>query len=227
MKWKDTGEMVDKDSSTLEEENFDEEQFSPWADHKSKQKHGSLIKTPVLLVLLVVAIAALVAVLLMLVMGGRGSVGAGQLASYDERIKNLEERLDKYEAIDEKVTRIWEQAKSFEKFKGRFDRSEASMSLRMDHLTMSLETLQKQLAEAQQPVTRSAPPPSKSASPTQIETPKTSKQDKYHQVQAGDTIYSISRKYKLTVDQLRKLNQLKPNSVIQPGQKLVVTPKAN
>jgi hypothetical protein len=220
MKWKDTGEMVDKASSTDEEENFDEEQFSPWADHKGQQKQRLLNKTPILLVLLVAAIAALVAILLMLVMGGRGAVGAGQLASYDERLKKLEMRLDKYEAIDEKVTRIWEQAKSFETFKGRFDRTEASMSLRMDHLTMSLETLQKQLAEAQKPVPRPAPP-------GKTKTPKPSKKVQYHQVQAGDTIYSISKRYNLSMDQLIRINGLKPGSVIQPGQKLALSPPAN
>jgi LysM repeat protein len=220
MKWKDPGEMVDKQTSTIEEENFDEEQFSPWADQKGQQKQQLLNKTPLLLVLLVAAIAAVVAILLMLVMGGKSTIGAGQLASFDERLKKLEMRLDKYEAIDEKVTRIWEQAKSFEKFKGRFDRTEASMSLRMDHLTMSLETLQKKLAQVQKPVVRSA-------SPKKTAMPKLSENEKYHRVQAGDTIYSISKKYNLTMDHLIRLNRLEPDSVIQPGQKLNVSPSAN
>ena len=221
MKWKDTGEMEDKEASTVEEENFDEEQFSPWADQKGKQMRSTLIKTPLLLVLLVAAIVALVVALLMLVMGPRGgAVGTGQLASYDQRLNKLEERLDKFAAIDEKVTRIWEQAKSFEKFKGRFDRTEASMSLRMDHLTMSLETLQKQLAQAQEPTAIPVPP-------AKIDAPNTQKQTQYHEVRAKDTLYSISKRYKLKVDQLLKMNQLKPGSVIQPGQKLIVGRPSN
>lgn len=214
MKWKDTGEMVDNEKSAVEEENFDEEHYSPWSDKKGQQRPSRFLKMPVLLVLLVTAIVALVVVLLMLVVGGKGDpVNARQLASFDERLQKLEDRLDNFKAIDEKVTRIWEQAKSFEKFKDRFDRSEASTSLRMDHLTMSLETLQKQLTEAQTPTAK--PVVSAKKDPEENKT-------RYHQVQSGDTFYSISKKYNLKVDQLLELNQLKLESVIQPGQKLIV-----
>jgi hypothetical protein len=215
MKWKDTGEMVDKKDSSIEEENFDEEQYSPWSDTKGKQKPNRFLKMSVLLVLLVTAIVALV-VVLMLVVGGKGDTASSpQLASFDERLQKLEDRLDNFKAIDEKVTRIWEQAKSFEKFKDRFDRSEASTSLRMDHLTMSLEALQKQLTQVHTPKAG----PAVSVKKDLKENKKTTQ---YHQVQPGDTFYSISKKYKLKVEQLLELNQLKPESVIQPGQKLKV-----
>lgn len=216
MKWKDTGEIVDKEESSIDDEHFDEEKFSPWADRKGKQNQRTLLKMPVLLGLLVIAIVALVIVLLILLMNGRGgALSSQQLASFDRRLQELEDRLDKFEAIDEKVTRIWEQAKSFEKFKDRFDRSEASTSLRMDHLTMSLEALQKQIANAHTPATGSAEPVKKAVQ-------KTTHKVTYHQVQPGDTLYSISKKYNLSVDQLLQINQMKPGSVIQPGQKLIV-----
>jgi TolA-binding protein len=70
-----------------------------------------------------------------------------QINELEQKIEQLEQRLEKYDGVDEKVTRIWEQAKSFETFKTRFDRSEASMSLRMDHLAMSLDALQKKTDE--------------------------------------------------------------------------------
>lgn len=216
MKWKDSGELVNNEENAEEEEFFDEEQYSPWADRKDNRKGSAFKKIPLLLVLLVAAIVALVVALLMLVMNGNsGDVSSQQLTALNERLQKLEERLDKYEAIDEKVTRIWEQAKSFEKFKDRFDRSEASTSLRMDHLTMSLETLQKQLNETQAPITIQA-------APKQDDTKKAEKKIQYHQVQAGETLYSISKKYNLEVEQLLKMNEMKPGSVIQPGQKLVV-----
>lgn len=216
MKWKDTGEMANKEEPVKEEEYFDEEQYSPWADGGDTKKRSALNRIPVLFVLLVAAIVALVVTLLMLVMDGSGgALSPQQMASFDERLLKLEERLDKFEAIDEKVTRIWEQAKSFEKFKDRFDRSEASMSLRMDHLTMSLETMQKQFSESQDAM---------ATSPAQVSSDKMKAPvaARYHQVQAGDTFYNISKKYEISVDQLLKLNQMKPGSVIQPGQKLIV-----
>ena len=148
MKWKDSGDMSNNEEEE-KEEFFDEEQYSPWADGKENKKGGKLGKMPLLFFLLAGAIVALVAALLMLILNGNGdAVNTQKIAQLERQLQQYEERLSKYEAIDEKVTRIWEQAKSFEKFKDRFDRSEASMSLRMDHLTMSLEALQKQLTES-------------------------------------------------------------------------------
>ena len=45
----------------------------------------------------------------------------------------------------------------------------------------------------------------------------------YHKVIRGDTLYSISRKYGLSVEEIRRLNNLSINKPIQPGQKLMVT----
>ena len=45
----------------------------------------------------------------------------------------------------------------------------------------------------------------------------------YHKVHSGDTLYSISRKYGLSVEKIRRLNNLSDNKPIQPGQKLIVT----
>jgi LysM repeat protein len=45
----------------------------------------------------------------------------------------------------------------------------------------------------------------------------------YHNVVRGDTLYSISRKYGLSVEEIRRLNNLNKNQSIQPGQKLMVT----
>jgi LysM repeat protein len=44
----------------------------------------------------------------------------------------------------------------------------------------------------------------------------------YHKVVRGDTLYSISKKYGLSVDEIRKLNSLNDSKPIQPGQKLMV-----
>ena len=45
----------------------------------------------------------------------------------------------------------------------------------------------------------------------------------YHKVVRGDTLYSISRKHGLAVEEICRLNNLKQNQSIQPGQKLMVT----
>jgi len=66
--------------------------------------------------------------------------------------------------------------------------------------------------------------PSKS-SPAQ--TAKKQTKAVYHEVVAGETLYSISRRYGLTVDELRRLNKLEPEAIIHPAQRLLISPADN
>ena len=66
--------------------------------------------------------------------------------------------------------------------------------------------------------------PSKS-SPNQ--TAKKQTKAVYHEVVAGETIYGISRRYGLTVDELRRLNKLEPEATIYPAQRLLIHPASD
>jgi membrane-bound lytic murein transglycosylase D len=45
---------------------------------------------------------------------------------------------------------------------------------------------------------------------------------RYHRVQDGDTLWNIAQRYDgLTIDQLKKMNHIRSNS-LRPGQKLIV-----
>jgi LysM repeat protein len=141
----------------------------------------------------------------------------------------LQQQLQKYAGVDEKVTTIWEQAKTFETFKTRFDRSEASTSLRMDHLAMSLDALQKKINEFQAKLAKlERTPGAKAASAGRPASKKKLASKKKataetHTVVAGDTLYNISRRYNLSVAELRSINNLKKGAVIHVGQKLIVS----
>lgn len=219
MKWKDSGEIIEKEDKQ-KEEFFDEEQYSPWSDRKEGLRFGFLGKTRLLYILAGLAIMALFSALIMLLGGGNGAIsGQNNMAALEKRIRQLEKRVDNYATIDEKVTRIWEQAKSFEKFKDRFDRSEASTSLRMDHLTMSLESMQKQVNDALHTSSVKLPPPP----PIQAASEPSKSKAQYHKVAAGDTLYSIGKQYNIGLEELLKLNHMKPDTVIVPGQQLVIS----
>lgn len=45
---------------------------------------------------------------------------------------------------------------------------------------------------------------------------------RYHQVRAGETLFGISRRYGLTVEELRRLNKLPHGAIIHPEQKLLI-----
>lgn len=177
-----------------------------------------MTRPPLLLVLLSAALVVLIVVLVVLLSGNPQKGADQQPQALEQRIQQIEERLSKYNAIDEKVTRIWEQAQSFEKFKERFDRSEASMSLRMDHITLTLENLQKQNPESRIKQSAAAPAPA----PAAPEKPRPKSALQYHEVTAGDTLFSISKRYALGVETLLQMNRLPADATIKPGQKLIV-----
>jgi LysM repeat protein len=247
MKWKDSEISAQKPEipEKPKEESFDEEHYSPWAERKEPLKSTFLARMPAAILIPVVVILALVVALLVVLWRGQGNnLTDPAIAELKETLRLTQERLDKFEAIDEKVTRIWEQAKTFEQFKERFDRSEASSTLRMDHLTMSLEALQKQFGELR----KSAPPKAQAAAESkpvnQVATPakEVDKAEKQavaspqpiakaaprvaatgtHQVAAGETFYGISRKYGMSVKELQDVNNLSPDAILRIGQKLKV-----
>ena len=91
----------------------------------------------------------------------------------------------------------------------------AALSKRLAELTQRLDNLTKKA-----PLTKAATkpsPPAQADTPAQVE-------KQYHQVERGETLYQIGKKYGLTVKQLRQINQLDSNQFIQPGQKLLVSP---
>lgn len=76
----------------------------------------------------------------------------------------------------------------------------------------------------QKPVEVYDPKPENTSSPTKNETPKNlqkAEEVQIHIVIKGDTLYSLSRKYGVTVDQIKDWNKLEENT-IKLGQKLVV-----
>lgn len=226
MKWKDT----ENSTGAGAEENDPYYEDDGYATFKEKgmQKSTILSGNPVRYLYwgLGIAVVAGVVLLVMLLFSNiNESADMTRIKDMEETIQKLEQRLEKYEGIDEKVTRIWEQAKAFEKFKTRFDRSEASMSLRMDHLAMSLDALQKKSDETIKQVAALEKKPIEKKVPVSPP-PSKKKAVKSHTVVAGETLFSISRRYNLSVEQLKTINKLSEGAVIHVGQKLIVSAPA-
>jgi LysM repeat protein len=45
---------------------------------------------------------------------------------------------------------------------------------------------------------------------------------RYHRVRAGESLYGISRRYGVTIEELRRLNKLPQEATIYPDQKLLI-----
>ena len=228
MKWKDTG---DGDAANPEKSDpyYEDDGYSSFKE-KGVKKAAILAGNPMRFLYWGIGIVVVVVVVLlvMLIFSNISEpTDQARISALEQKIELLEQQLKKYDGVDEKVTRIWEQAKSFETFKTRFDRSEASMSLRMDHLAMSLDALQKKTDETLKKVgniEKASAPPAASVSPPTAKKVATAK---IHTVAAGDTLFSISRRYNLSVEKLRSINKLTDKTVIHVGQTLTVSSPDN
>ena len=143
----------------------------------------------------------------------RSSSAAKRINMLESKIEQLEKTIAKINAIDEKLTTLENQSQKFMFAVDRLDRFETTISLRMEQVDKKLAAWQK-VTEASGSRPDVAP-----------QSPVVSRNDAtatYHTVSTGDTLYSISRRYGLTVEELRKSNQLPEGATIYEGQKLII-----
>ena len=171
--------------------------------------------------------AALVAVIMVTVWfweRPQGQPPEKRLNLLESRIDQLEDRSARLNGFNERVMSLESQGQKFMTAVDRLDRFETAITLRMDILA-------KELAGRQQTTVEKPPPESKPAAgaaekkrTTHSPAPSPATEDAsiFHTVSAGETLYSISRRYGLSVDELRKANQLDAKATIYPGQKLKV-----
>lgn len=222
MKWKDSDEQARLAGATPK--NYLDEEDNPRWNTEDKSGHLARIRMQLRRyspILIGVAMFLGVVGLLKILFSGGGGVDGNRLIALEQRLQSLEEKYEKFDSIDDKVTRIWEQAQSYESFKERFDRTEASMILRMDHLATSIDAVHKRLSGADAPGAV-ARPVQATRSKTVEKSSSGSSAAKYHTVAPKETLYGISLKYDVELESLLEMNRLKKDTVIQPGQKVLV-----
>ena len=210
MQWKDSEDGAE--SNTEEPEAFYEEEYSPLgvktgaASGTSRRIGNPIIWIPALVIILIL-------LYIFLPIGDKDQ-GNAQLKGLEARLDQIEKRMLKLESVGERVLILEKIIKDNGTLEKRLDLLEGSIAKRMDQVDKELLQLRKQL-EAK-PIKKSTPPPAPQEKKT------TTDRANQHVVKKGDTLYSISRSYGLTVEQLRKINNLDKNSVIYVGQKLTV-----
>ena len=96
----------------------------------------------------------------------------------------------------------------------RLDQLEANMTARINSMANQLHAAPaKPVAEATTKTEAAVPAPAL----------KNETKAKIHTVKQGETLYRISQRYNLSVEQLRQYNQLDTKAAIYPGQKLKVS----
>jgi LysM repeat protein len=235
MKWRDSDAHM-KEPEPAVEKGYDGDPNTEWdeaAELNTAKRSAAAASSRSRSVWVVLAVAVLGLIIVLLLPRLQSSGGEEHLLALETRIEALEQQLMKFDSVDENVSRIWEQAKSFEQFKERFERTDASTSLRMDHLATSLSAVQQRVEKLEKaaaaPKATAAPKPTAAkpaaTAPKAGDTAaKPTAKARYHTVVKGDTLFSVGRKYGLKVDQLLRINKLPEDTIIKPGQRLRVTP---
>lgn len=132
-------------------------------------------------------------------------MGCGN-GSSEEAIEQINGRLD---TLEEKLTHLETQSAALKK-------SVSSLDVYVQALDEKSASLTQRLYES---TSKTGVP----SSQTQSEFSE-GIEDQYHTVVRGETLYSISRKYGLSVSDLLQLNGLKKDQPIKAGQKLLIAP---
>ena len=153
-------------------------------------------------------IVLIVILLVVFLSGPKNTVGNRQLQSLEAKIEQLEIKLASFDAIDQALERLGKQEQNLNLISERFDRFNSTVTTQIDQIIKELSVLYQKSSQAPRP-----------AKTVQKET-----KAKFHQVRPKETLWGISRRYGLTLDQLANYNNMDPNATLQPGQKLKLTP---
>jgi LysM repeat protein len=143
-----------------------------------------------------------------------------QLLALQSRLEQLESRLGSAEG-EGGLAQTGDSGNQLILLTERLDQLEANMTARINNLAAQLNTSAAKGAPQAVKKAEAAP---KALSAAGAPAAKTTAPAKIHTVEKGDTLYRISRRYNLSVDQLRQYNQLDSKAAIYPGQKLKVSP---
>jgi hypothetical protein len=157
----------------------------------------------------------IIAVLFVIVLTGPSDVADRKhLQGLEDRIQELEKRLATVDLMNQALDRIDNYEKELNLIMERVDRFEGTVTTQIDQIIKDLGMLHQK--------TDSAPAP-KAKTPRAAAKSTTEKKTAVHVVSPGETLYSISRRYGLTVDELRIFNNIGKDASIHPGQKLRLT----
>lgn len=210
-----------------DEDYYPEDAYSPWKKGNVEGFMSNLSKSSgLLLVIFGAGVFFLLAVFVFLPML-RSPGDTKPITEVEEKLKKMETKLAEMEQNYQKVAQLALQEDKFEQVSARLDKLAASTTQRLDHVTREIETFRKQTvapAKIDSVPKQTVAPKTEAAAPVKpVETPeKKVATEKYHEVKPKETLYGIGRTYGVTVDELRRLNNMGPADMVRSGQSLKV-----
>jgi LysM repeat protein len=135
---------------------------------------------------------------------------------------DLQPLLKKIGLLEERMARLESKAKEAPQVQEKVDSLARNLNERLSHLEKDINQIKeeaastKKKAEVSQPAAPTpGPPPRSPAKPGGT---------RVHTVAPGENLYRIALRYNLSVEELRRLNNMKPDHSLKVGQKLTVAP---
>ncbi len=134
----------------------------------------------------------------------------------ESRVAELEKRLEGVDLNPETMRRLKIQSSKMDSYINNYSRLDASVNLKTNLLATRMDKMQRQVDGVKRRVI-----PKRYTKKSGVNVASVKKQ-KYHKVKKGDTFYSISRKYGITLKRLKSINGFTEKTTIYPGQDVKV-----
>ncbi len=196
----------DRTEDTVDSDEYESDNISNAADRKPSML-PSIITAVGFLVLIIFGIAILSRT--------QDLAEFSQLKALESRLDQMEKKMAGVENVTPSSPNAFNPEQQFKQLAARLDRLEADINSKMDQIIKALESRKEPPTQAPAPAAKASQPDKKEEKAAKPQT---------HKVQAGETLYRISQRYGITVEQLRKMNNLGPNTKIYPGQEIKLRP---
>jgi LysM repeat protein len=166
-------------------------------------------------------LVVLIAISIIILSKPNDAVDLEYVQSLEARMQQLEKKLVAIGVIDQTIERLGKQEQDLDRLAKKTNRFEATVATQIDQLIKETGALHQKISQIS---AKAAPQPKTAHKKQPVAAKKTESAAKFHQVRAGETLYRISRRYDLSVEQLRSYNKLANDAAIYPGQKLKLSP---
>jgi LysM repeat protein len=133
---------------------------------------------------------------------------------------DLQPLLKKIGLLEERMAKLESKGKEAPQVQEKLDSLTRNLNERLSHLEKDINQIKEEAAS-----TKKKPEVSQPAAPAPAPPPKSPAKPgttRVHTVAPGENLYRIALRYNLSVEELRRLNNMRPDQSLQVGQKLNV-----
>jgi len=150
------------------------------------------------------------------------NVSSAAFSDFEIRIQNIEKALQIEQDLKSEGVNIKESVMEVNHIKDRLGRLETAFSVKFNSLIDRMGKIEKSILQLENKTVKKIV--KKESEPKVVVPVKKAvkKKSQFHMVKKKETLYSIGKKYNISIDQLRKLNKLSKEATIYPGDNLLV-----